>query len=279
MKYFFLISIIFGLSFYTCAQTALPYYTGFDNVVEKAGWMQFRKGWIGNAGWGIAPSGGYSAPAYLGHDYPAGAALTDTTTDWYVSPAFNFSSGAKIDSLKINVHVTNSITPVDHIGIYLLAGSNNPSLATSVTLLADLTNLHSANYNWRDTTFIFIPSTPGLSYIGYKYRTTQNLFTVRLDNMHIGTLPIETAENTLSKNQLLLFPNPTNKKINILIQGNELNNAEIIIFNCVGQILLSKHIENEHPELDISNILEGVYYVQLINNKKVYWKKLCVLKH
>jgi len=54
------------------AQTPLPYYTGFDNASEKAGWTEHRKGDNGVYQWqyfNIAP---VSAPAVLLHTYPVG---------------------------------------------------------------------------------------------------------------------------------------------------------------------------------------------------------------
>src|SRR5688572_3988309 len=125
----------------------LPYYTGFDNSTQQSGWMQFRTGYLGNYQWGYSGQG-YSAPNCLRHDYPVGSSSSDTTIDWFVSPAFDFAGGGMLDSLKIVVYtISGSVQPVDHIGIYLLTGSNNPSQATTVTLLADLTVMYSNSFN------------------------------------------------------------------------------------------------------------------------------------
>jgi hypothetical protein len=279
VKSFFKLIVVFGLSCTSYGQVVLPYYTGFDNAAEKANWVQFIKGWKGSRGWGIAPSGGYSPPAYLGHDRPYGAAATDTTIDWYVSPPFDFFNGGVIDSLKLNVHVNDSLTRTDQIGVYLLVGSKDPALASRIIPLADLTHFSTKNYLWKDTNIILIPSTPGLSYIGIKYSATQNAFTVRIDNIFVNRAPIGVPEKEFPFYSLMLYPDPAYDKLRLGLIGKKINKANVAFYNCAGQKICEKQIENENQELDISQFTEGTYFVQLNNDGILYNKKFIVLKH
>ena len=104
-KIFTILSFILVACIYCKAQTPLPYYTGFDNAAQKAGWLDFRKGFLSPSDWTYNSFSAFSAPNSLHHDYPVGSANTDTTLDWFVSPAFNFSSGGMIDSIRVNINV------------------------------------------------------------------------------------------------------------------------------------------------------------------------------
>lgn len=276
MKKYLLCFIFFGSVFCVNAQAVLPYYTGFDNAAEKAGWVQFRKGWTGSGGWGIAPNSGFSPPSYLGHDYPIGASVGDTTIDWYVSPQFDFSSGAKIDSLKINVYTTGSVSPADHIGIYLLETSNDPSLSNTIIPLADLTNMHENNYYWKDTGLFIIPARINPCYIGIKYKAVQNIFTVKIDNIYIGLLPIGITYNSKIPDKFFLFPNPAGEVLTLQTENEKLNGAEVFLFNCFGQKISGEQTLSKTKDIDISFLPEGMYIVQISNDKLILREKFLI---
>lgn len=177
-----MVTLFFSLS--TNAQTALPYYTGFDNTAERAGWTFYNSNVTQFSGWeySLQP---YSTPTCVIHFYPVGG--SQTTTDWFVSPAFDFSAGGTIDSLWTNFGgFTNTLALNDTIAIYLLEGSANPGLATK-TLLYDF---RGANYvndnNWRKFTNIVIPPTQGQSHIAFYYRTITSWLDVKFDNLQLS---------------------------------------------------------------------------------------------
>ena len=65
------------------AQTPLPYYTGFDNATEQAGWVEYDLGVTSTYPWEFYNSSAYSAPTCLRRDYPVGG--TQVTDGWFVS--------------------------------------------------------------------------------------------------------------------------------------------------------------------------------------------------
>ena len=113
------------------AQTPLPYYTGFDNASEKAGWTEYRKGDNGLYQWKFININPVSAPGVLLHNYPVGGSVP--TDDWFVSPPFNFSNGGKLDSIYFSFTGFGVPALIDTVAIYLLQGNADPALATTST--------------------------------------------------------------------------------------------------------------------------------------------------
>lgn len=174
------------------AQTPTPYFTGFDNALQQAGWQKYRKGYTGNPfEWVVGNQlGGTppSSPNYANHDYPVGG-VPSLVVDWFVSPAFDFSTGGSLDSFKYEVFAFNGFTiPSDHFGVYLLQGSQDPSQAT-ISQIVDLTSMASNVFNWQTTSQFIIPPTPGLCYFGFKYTADLDWFTIMLDNIHVSANP------------------------------------------------------------------------------------------
>lgn len=87
----------------------------------------------------------------------------------------------------------------------------------------------------------------------------------------------------VSNNQILqLYPNPTSSKVSILLkgQGGENNLYQLDIRNTLGQLLLSKTIEeNKTEELAVDDLLNGLYLISLSqNNKLIKETKLVIMK-
>ena len=275
MKKIYLLVASIIISFCSWSQTTLPYYTGFDNIAQRNGWLEFRKGYISTFDWGIISFNPYSAPNCLYHDYPVGSSGADTTIDWFVSPGFNFTSGGKIDSLKAKIYsISGSATPVDEISLYLLTGSNNPSLATSVILLAELKSLVSNKDIWRDTGNFIIPPATGISYIGIKYRATNNWFVINMDNFYFSSKPTG-INNASSGNKMLLYPNPAGDKLIISFPGTQVRKADISFTNTLGQIVLIQQVDNvtDHQGFNISQLPAGNYFIRAITDTKMIFNQ------
>jgi hypothetical protein len=282
MKKSYLLIPFIIFSFCSFSQTALPYYTGFDNIAQRNGWLEFRTGLIGTYHWGVTTFNPYSTPNCLYHDYPVGSSGSDTTVDWFVSPGFNFTSGGKIDSLKVKVYsIMGSTTPVDEISLYLLSGSNNPSTATSVILLAGLKSLVSNQDIWRDTGNFVIPATSGTSYIAIKYRATNNWFVINMDNLYFSAKTSGIDDPKVSNPKMVLYPNPVIDYLNISFSGIQDGVVDLSFTNSLGQKVLTTQIKSntQHTGIDVSNLSPGSYFVRAISGTKmIYNQKLIILK-
>jgi hypothetical protein len=248
------------------AQVALPYATGFDNTAQQAGWDQFRTGTLSNYDWGIGPSGtAPSAPNILYHDYPVGGSSTDTVSDWFVSPLLDLANGASL-SIGINVYsIIGSSTPADQMLVMLLTGSNDPEDATSISLLADLTDSVSSSPAFITVPGIDVPATAGGGYIAFKYRATNNWFTISLDNVNVTGSGIGMEEMAADLPALDVFPNPAGERLHV--RGVRTSNAAVQVLDATGRIVLHSIIAN--GGIDVSRLEQGGYAIRLLEGHRI----------
>lgn len=107
-------------------------------------------------------------------------------------------------------------------------------------------------------------------------RNLQNDSLLNIDCVFPGVQPLVLI-NQLST-QIRIYPNPANDVIVIsgLKQGS---NYELSIFNSLGTLVVNKMIENDtnlKVRLDISGLLDGIYYLRLESNGKLFSIKVIV---
>jgi hypothetical protein len=76
------------------------------------------------------------------------------------------------------------------------------------------------------------------------------------------------------------FPNPTTDYLTLFVSPYESNNLKASIFNCMGQVLLTQnYIQPAVPyTFDMSNLSNGVYYLQLENESGKTVQKIILAK-
>ena len=66
----------------------------------------------------------------------------------------------------------------------------------------------------------------------------------------------------------VLFPNPTQGNVQLTIDNPQFE-GDVKIFDSNGRFLLSKKIEGENTQLDLSPYATGTYYIKVCNGKVV----------
>ena len=74
-----------------------------------------------------------------------------------------------------------------------------------------------------------------------------------------------TGINNSGENSLKLFPNPVTSQ---LVIHNLEKNAILSIFDLNGKLILSKKADSINEIIDVSNLVNGLYSVKIIENKK-----------
>ena len=189
----------------TYALTNAQYYTGFDSDSEQQGWNQYRFGEESDFYfWSLAQIGAVSDPNHLSHFYPVGG--VDPTDNWYVSPMFDFSNGATIDSLYYNFSGFGTPIEGDTIALYVIEGSQDPSLASNQTILYNYTDSTYVNDGqWYYNSNIQIPVGSSTSYIAFRYRTVVNWLDVKFDNLRVDQSIVSVSEIP-EANQFSVYP-------------------------------------------------------------------------
>ncbi|MEI7594881.1 MAG: T9SS type A sorting domain-containing protein [Bacteroidota bacterium] len=81
---------------------------------------------------------------------------------------------------------------------------------------------------------------------------------------------ITTGIDNIAKSNVTLYPNPTTGIVNI----TNTNNAKINVMNALGQIVITEN----GTSIDMSNLQNGTYFVQIIENENVTTKKVILNK-
>ena len=74
-----------------------------------------------------------------------------------------------------------------------------------------------------------------------------------------GTLSVSEFDNR----QVIIYPNPTNSKINLSLKFSEELNYEL--FSSLGKLLIIGTIKTDNQEIDLSNLSPNIYYLKLEN--------------
>ena len=85
---------------------------------------------------------------------------------------------------------------------------------------------------------------------------------------HDSTLGIQ--ENSFAS-AITIYPNPVKNTLQIKTQDKTID--QINIYNVLGSRIRQLDIDNVSPNIDVSNLASGVYYIQLYSGKNVALKK------
>lgn len=256
-----LVFLTLGLS----AQVDLPYYTGFDDASERAGWRIYRTGENALANWAIGTVGGFSPTSAINHDYApsTGATLAD---DWYVSPGFLLPEGGTLDSVRYYFSGFSVPADDDTIGIFLLTGSQDPEAASSITLLADFRgDEYVADATYRLLNEIALAPTPDSAFIAIRYRNAEvssRWLTVRFDNIAISS-QTTAVDPPLQGLIMSLYPNPANDVVNI-VHADEA--GVIVMRDYRGRVIQQMKIATGQTmtSIFVGNLAGGFYCATLL---------------
>lgn len=262
MKSLFAITCMCWIAIQAQAQT-LPYSTGFDTPAEQAGWDAYRTGTTTDTFylWEYSTNTPFSPPTRLSHNYPVGG--VNVTDDWFVSPAFDFGNGGRIDSVRYKFTGFGIPAPEDTVAIYMLVGNQDPSQATSRKLLVDFRDtLYTADDQWRLLTDVEISPTASPVHIAFRYRTVVNWLDARFDNLGLSRNDPGTGIGALESStpQIAVYPNPANELVTV-------HSAEpwklIRVLDLSGRSHIVKRRYQENLYLPVAGLAAGTYILQV----------------
>lgn len=64
-----------------------------------------------------------------------------------------------------------------------------------------------------------------------------------------------------------IYPNPTNSFFNIEIKEYN-SSTEIEVYNCIGQLIISKPVTDSVANVDLSAFANGLYIIKILNNNE-----------
>ncbi len=95
---------------------------------------------------------------------------------------------------------------------------------------------------------------------------------------NIVTSTITTSINENESSYLNIYPNPANDKINMDLGSNVYANATMKIYSIEGRLMLENLLVSTHTEIVVSELPNGIYFIQILNGEKLINQKL-IVKH
>lgn len=78
--------------------------------------------------------------------------------------------------------------------------------------------------------------------------------------------PRQDEKNSISEEEIQLYPNPASREINIKIDLNEKENAVFTFSDIVGHVVKTGTLDNNSDTIDISDLGSGIYFINLRYN-------------
>ena len=139
--------------------------------------------------------------------------------------------------------------------------------------------LTNYDYNY-DTLNIINPvkiwKNKSINQINYNWDTTKNVWKIRdTTTYHYSDFNSTSVENEVADNQnILIFPNPSSEKISLDLGGVEV--ADLVIYDVLGNEIMSIPNYKNKNEIDISNLSMGTYTIQVQSSTGSISQKLLV---
>lgn len=245
MFYFVMTAFVFTQA---QAPLSLPYFTGFDSPSQKAGWKEYRKGFLSSYKW--------TNSSMLSHDYNVGGNTTDTVDDWYVSPAFNFKNKGKITFKGRSGGFSNPNG--ENLRLYFSSTKADPATG-NYQLIANLSYLPKG-MAFKDT-LVDIPFTADSGFIAFRYITIGSAWWVpNIDSITVFSSGTASVDNFGKGKQIELFPNPVNNALFFKL-NSEISACRFKLYDLCGKETLNRRIEAGTHSIAIKQTAGAYFYV------------------
>ncbi|HWY11016.1 MAG TPA: ice-binding family protein [Bacteroidia bacterium] len=112
----------------------------------------------------------------------------------------------------------------------------------------------------------------GVTLDGRAFSTTGTFLTDAMSaTMPAGCLGMGISEKNIStSNTLTIYPNPFTNELGIIINNaSKSNNGQLIIFNVLGEVVLTTNVTKQLTMVETSNLPSGIYSYKVLDNNKV----------
>jgi len=180
-----------------------------------------------------------------------------------------------VDTTTDSVAIYGDPTPIT-IAVTADSGSRH---GTGLATISVSGGIPPYTYRWNngDSTSTIDSLQPGT----YRVTVRDSLGCITRDSVVIANLAVGIATTTEIAPQLSLFPNPTNKLLNVVIESPVAMNARIEAIDITGQVVYSApaSINNHFNQvIDVSKFSAGVYILQLSSENQSIHQRFVVTR-
>lgn len=269
----FMALLALGANAFSQTAKTIPYTMDFEEaaVFTSDGWTTEDANSDGSQ-WMIADA----TVDMCSGDTPDGLVfmLSDETgdNDWLFSPALSLESG-KTYTLGFKYGTYEISAQPYTVSLEASIGASNASagMTTSIVKHASYNN-GSCTDATSSTTFTV--TTTGTYYIGFHAFENTGQIPQFVDDFSVTEAgnPDGISNETMAK--LSVYPNPANSNVTI----NNAKGATINLYNVVGELVYNKTNANANETIDVTGLVNGLYFVHAIENNQVITAQFQVIK-
>ena len=112
-------------------------------------------------------------------------------------------------------------------------------------------------------------------YLADDGETCESDYAATLNNPDQNYVAIDlTATDEYQALEFKLYPNPSNGLVTIELEGLQ----KVMVYNALGQVLISKEADGNSLQLDLSGFEGGLYWVKIISQNRIAVKPLVISK-
>ncbi len=207
--------------------------------------------------------------------YDSYASISPAVCNSYVSPGGNHtwtSNGTYYDTIP-NYHGCDSIISIN-LTVY--------TIDTSVTFNGNMltSNANGVNYRWLDCSngFSAVPGanlksfTPSISG-NFAVEITQSTCIDTSSCYQVTLVGIDILD--LDK-AAYIYPNPASDIVILSISSNSNSDITMNIYNVMGALVKSEMLKQNHQQINIGDLCNGIYMVEIISNVFIEKQKLII---
>ena len=92
--------------------------------------------------------------------------------------------------------------------------------------------------------------------------------------------PLSIDNNNLADAKLILFPNPAQTDLHLILNSSYTGKLSINIINLIGQVIYQENIEKSaasfHTNFNVSSYSKGLYLIQVVSPIEIFTKRFCI---
>jgi hypothetical protein len=183
-----------------------------------------------------------------------------------------------IDSLSVNIQIATpligfSVSPKvasiyknemyfpSYSSTYNTLRANVPFNDPNISVIVD--NPSVVSYNTTGHYFIGLDTLTTFATVSYYDKRDTIYFNVLNTSSSAFGIDENPSTPVVKQFDMKLFPNPTQGKFTLSVENMTLQNAQVSIFNLLGQIVSIQYINGNSAILDLSTQSKGLYFVRL----------------
>ena len=169
-----------------------------------------------------------------------------------------------------------------------VSGKNDNSVSLSWTAATDNVGVTGYNVFMGPTKLTTTPITGTTFIVNNLNAGTAYNFTVKANDasgnlsssntLNVTTTGLTTVNDAQIENAITIFPNPTTGNFNINIKNDVISLYSVNIFDVIGKKVLntsiSKNTTDIEMPLNLGNLPNGIYFIEISNSNSKYVKKL-----